>query len=153
MKRFRFPLKSVATVRTWRERQAREAFAAAIQRLAQADETVQQARRRVAETEKVLRAGRAVTFRAADHAGFLGAYNEQLAGVGRAEQVRQEAKTAVDRARESWQSCRAELRAVGQLELRARQSHRLAEERAEQVALDELASIRTTRLNAPDRYQ
>jgi flagellar export protein FliJ len=148
MKRFRFPLQSVSTVRAWREQEAREQFAAAMHQLVAAEEALQQAHRRVEEVETLLRNGRLTAFRPAEQAGFLAAYHEELALAERAAQTRQDARAATDRAREHWQTRRGELRAVNQLEHRARLVHRLDEERAEQGSLDEIASIRASRASA-----
>ena len=145
MKRFRFPLQSVATVRAWREREAREQFAARMHELAAADEALRQARARLTELEQVVRSARTGTFRPAEQAASLAAYQTEQGAMQRAAQARGDAKAAVDRAREAWQTRRNELRAVEKLEQRARQSHRLEHERAEQTLLDELASMRGPR--------
>lgn len=147
MKRFRFPLQPVTTVRQWRERDAREQFAGRVQALAAADEVLRAARQRLADLEQVLRGARSSQFRPAEHAAALAAYQDEQTAVQRATVARAEAQSALDRARELWQGRRAELRAVEQLEVRARQAHRLHEERAEQNALDELASVRGARTN------
>ncbi|HEX2101133.1 MAG TPA: flagellar export protein FliJ [Candidatus Synoicihabitans sp.] len=145
MKRFRFPLQSVATVRAWHERDAREAFGAAMRAYTQAESRVQEERKLAQQTESVLRAGRSKTFRPLEQAAFAAAYQTQLQVVRQVEQARVEAKTAVDRARDAWHAARSKLRAVEQLEHRARQQHRVEQERADQTAMDELASIRATR--------
>jgi flagellar export protein FliJ len=145
VKRFRFPLQSVRTLRTWREREAREAFAAAVQALSRAEEALRAGQRRMAETEKVIREGRSSAFRPLEQAAFLTSYDRDQVAVRQAEQGRVEAQTAMDRARAAWQHARNELRVVEELETRARMTHRLAEDRAEQSLLDEIASIRATR--------
>lgn len=147
MKRFLFPLQSLTTVRTWREREAREAFAGAVQRLGRAEEQLREAQERRAEFETLLRRRQTATFRPAEHAGFLAALAHQSAQVERAVEARRAAQAAVDQARLAWHGTRTDLRVVEQLEKRARQHHRLAEERAEQGVLDEIASMRGNRFS------
>ncbi len=145
MKRFRFPLQSVSTVRAWRERAAREAFATAVQQLAQADQALQQVRTRVVELENLLRHGQATTFRPQEHAAAVTAYQHELLNVRAAEEKRAAADSALTRARQDWQAARNQLRVINQLEQRARQAHGLAQEKDEQSALDEIATLRASR--------
>ena len=145
MKRFRFPLQSVSTLRSWREGQAREAFGARMRDLRDADDAVQRAKQRAVEIERQLCEARSTRFLPGEQVAFLAALQEQQATVVRATQARDEARQAADRAREAWQIRRNELRAMHQLEQRARQAHRLEQDRAEQALMDELASLRAIR--------
>ena len=63
MKRFRFPLQSVATLRSWREREAREQFGARMQELTAAEEELRKCQARLSELEQVVRAARTGTFK------------------------------------------------------------------------------------------
>ena len=147
MKRFRFPLQSVATLRYWREREAREQFAARVHELNAAEEAHRRSEARLSELEQVVRSARSGTFRPSEQAASLAAYRSEQLEVQRTAAACAEAKTAVDRAREGWQLRRNELRAVEKLEQRARHSHRLENERDEQVLLDEIASMRGPRVS------
>ena len=148
MKRFRFPLQSVATVRSWREREAREQLAARMHELNAAEQALRECQERLSTLEEVVRAARSGTFRPAEQSASLAAYQNEKLAVKRAEAASSEAKCAVDRAREAWQVRRNELRAVEKLEQRARHAHRLENESAEQTLLDEIASIRGPRMSS-----
>jgi hypothetical protein len=71
MKKFRFPLKSVAIVREARELRLREAFSVALQAVAVAEDMLDQVRRRKTELEQVLVAERRRSFRPAEQIAFL----------------------------------------------------------------------------------
>ena len=66
MKKFRFPLRSVATVRGMIELRAREQFSRAVQACVAAEKKLTTQRERVAELESILRSGRLSHFRPAD---------------------------------------------------------------------------------------
>lgn len=76
----------------------------------------------------------------------MAAHRRELEAAATAEQTLREAQTVLEKVRQDWRTARAAQRAVEQLETRARQAHRLVEERSEQVALDELATLRALRL-------
>jgi flagellar export protein FliJ len=149
VKRFKFTLQSVATVRTWREQEAREAFARALNLLKQAEDDLQMRRQRVAGLEVQLRHAQASTFRPAEHAAAVLAYQRERLAAEESTQRCAAAQAASDQARLAWQNARNQLRVVGQLEQRARQLHRFNEERCEQSVLDEMAALRVSRPSTP----
>lgn len=149
MKRFCFPLKSVATVRALREQQAREAFAATVRAVNDAEAALARARARVVEIEEVLRTGRAQAFRAGEHAEFIAAYRQELVLEQKAIDAVVQARARMETARTGWLETRRNLQAIDNLQARARRRHQVESERAEQVALDEHAALRALRLAPP----
>jgi flagellar export protein FliJ len=141
MKRFRFSLQSVATLRELRELRARENLAAAIRLCEQAEIALADTRARRELLEDLVRSGRAFTLRAAEHVTFLcalraAADEESLAERG----VQQAHATRDQRLSEYYEAARA-LKVMSNLETRAREVHRIACDREEQTALDERAGI------------
>jgi hypothetical protein len=77
MKKFRFPLRSVATVRSMLELRAREQFSRAVQACVAAEKKLVDQRERVTELESILRSGRLSRFRPADQATFMAAFKDE----------------------------------------------------------------------------
>ncbi|HYC73156.1 MAG TPA: flagellar FliJ family protein [Opitutaceae bacterium] len=148
MKRFRFPLRPVATVRAHQRLKARELFAAAVHQYVQAEERLAAARARVAELEGVLFTGRTGTFLAADAAALLRVYRGECAAAMAAERETIEAREAMQARRRDYLEADRRLQVVNRLEDRARATHRADLLRAEQAELDELAGFRATRIPA-----
>jgi flagellar FliJ protein len=146
MKRFVFPLKSVATVRALREQQAREAFAAAAHAHAEKEAALAAARVRSSESAAALLAERAQSFRPGLQAMAFVAYRGILVAEKRAAQEVTTARQAMEQARSRWIDARRHLQAIEKLETRARHRHRLEADRVEQAALDEHASQRAARM-------
>lgn len=140
MKRFSFPLKAVATMRTWREAQAREALALAVHAYVEKEEQLAQLRTAADELEEIVRRAREHSFRPADQAAFLHAYSAAAKAVIDGELALAEAHAALDLARSNWRDARAAVKAVEALEKRARERHRLEGAREEQAMLDERAA-------------
>jgi flagellar export protein FliJ len=148
MKRFRFRLEAVRTLREVAERGQREAFGAALQRYATAEAAVQaavQARRELFDHVAGTRSG---VFRPSEQTAGLEALRQAAHREAAAEKDRQEAATARDRARETWLEARRALQIIERLEEKARAEHREAADKAEQSLLDELASIGAARASA-----
>lgn len=146
MKRFRFRLESVRGLRALAERAARERFGAAQRRVSAALAALRAAEEVRAALTEALAASRAGSFRPADQVGGLIALRTAERAGQEAARRHAEATTASDRAREEWLVARRRLQVVERLEERARQAHREAAEKAEQAALDELASLAAARL-------
>jgi len=145
MKRFRFALQSVATLRESRELRARESLAAAIRLCEHAEIALADARARRELLEDLVRSGRAFTLRAADHVTFLCALRAAANDESAAQREVEQAHAARDqRLSEYYEAARA-VKVLSNLETRARAAHRLATEREEQTALDERASIAAAR--------
>lgn len=148
MKKFRFPLRSVVTVRSLREMRAREQFAFAVHAYVQASEHLQMLQTRLAELEEILRSGRTKMFRAADEASFLDAYKDETTAAAKAAAALEEARSAMETARQTWLASRRELRVLDNLEQKARQIHRHEAEREDQAALDDRTSAISARTAA-----
>jgi len=137
MKKFRFTLRSVQTVRNIRELRARELFSLSIAELARAVEEVRQADYRLNSLQQVLLGERGPLFRPAEQVAYLQA-------VDVAKRELDEARTAVtkatlrrDECREAWIATRMDVRIIENLEKKARQQHLHDYEREEQSALDD----------------
>jgi flagellar FliJ protein len=145
MKKFRFPLRSVATVRSLRELRAREQFSIAVNAYVKAEEYLQMLRGRLAVLEDVLRSGRTRTFRAGDEASFLEAYKTETIAATKASAEVDKARAAVETARQAWLGSRRDLKVVESLEQKARATHRREVEREDQAALDDRTSALAAR--------
>ncbi len=137
MKRFRFPLKSVATVRTLAELRAREKFSSALQAHLEVERRLAAIRARIAEYEKNLRLMRAGTFRPSDQAAALAAIRAETALATKTEGELAQARKALEAARYAWLEARRDQRVIEKLEERAKQAYRYEVAREDQLALDE----------------
>ena len=149
MKKFCFPLRSVATVRSLREIRAREQFSATVQAYVAAEEHLQELRARLVELEDILRSGRAKTFRAGDEASFLEAFKKETVRATRAAAETAKARAAMEAARQAWLESRCDVRVIEKLEQKARGEHRREADREDQAALDDRTSALAAR-NGPD---
>ena len=145
MKRFRFRLEAVRTLREVAERGQREAFGAAQQRYATAEAAVQAAATARRELLDHVAGTRSGVFRPSEQTAGLEALRQAAHREAAAEKDRQEAATARDQARETWLEARRALQIIERLEEKARAEHREAADKAEQSLLDELASIGAAR--------
>lgn len=148
MKKFRFPLRSVTTVRTLAELRARERFSDAVHAYAAAEQHLAALRRRVAELEEILLSGRTHRFRPADEAAFLEAFKLETVAAAKAEIALNEARSAMETARTAWLESRRDLRLMENLEGKARQHYRRDCEREEQAALDDRTNALAARTAA-----
>lgn len=137
MKKFRFPLGSVITLRRMRETERREAFAAAVHTYVLAEEALAAVARQVAQLEEIIAAERVAGCNAAAQVSFLHALSDERARRSQAAAKVDETKDAMERARLAWLEARRELRLVEILEGKARAAHRFAAEREEQSLLDD----------------
>lgn len=145
MKKFRFPLRSVATVRALREMRAREQFSSTVQAYVAAEEHLQELRARLAELEAILRTGRAKTFRAGDEASFVEAFKKETVRATKAAEETAKARAAMEAARQAWLESRRDVRVVEKLEHKARAEHTRESEREDQAALDDRTSALAAR--------
>jgi flagellar FliJ protein len=150
MKKFRFPLRSVATLRSLRELRAREQFSQAVHAYVAAEEHLLMLRARLAELEEILRSGRSRSFRAGDEASFIEAYKSETDAALRASTEVDKARAAMETARQTWLGSRRDLRVVENLERKARATHLHEVEREDQAALDDRTSALAARGAAQD---
>ncbi len=139
MKRFRFPLKSVATVRELNELRARESFAQAITVLTRAEAQLADVRRRLEELREIVVAGRLESFRPRDHVAFLEAYHAEHRNEIEARHAVVAAMNVLEQRRQDWLEARRAQKLIQNLEARARTHHRTEAGRENQRELDELA--------------
>jgi flagellar FliJ protein len=145
MKKFRFPLRSVAIVRSIRELKAREQFSLAVHAFVKATEHLQLLRDRLAALEEILRSGRSLKFRAGDEASFIEAYKVETIAATKASVDVDKARASMEAARQAWLGSRRDLRVVESLEQKARITHRREVEREDQAALDDRSSALAAR--------
>ena len=137
MKKFRFSLRSVATLRKLREGERRERFSAAVHVYAKAEEAVARVSQRIIELEDKIALERAGRFRAADQLAFMQELSAERVRKTEAQAEATKAKTAMETERQAWLDARRDVRLVDILETKARVVHRLEHEREEQAALDD----------------
>jgi flagellar export protein FliJ len=137
MKKFRFPLRSVATVRSLREMRAREQFSAAVQTYVAAEQQLKEIRARLTELEEMLRNGRGKTFRPGDEAAFLEAFKNEAVRATKAAAEASRTRAAMEAARQAWLESRRDVRVIEKLEFKARGEHAREAEREDQAALDD----------------
>ncbi|MBL9186467.1 MAG: flagellar FliJ family protein [Opitutaceae bacterium] len=144
MKRFRFPLRPVAVLRSHRETQARDAFAAAVRECTVAELEVQQVRERVGQFEAALHAGRRECFSGAAEAAALAAYRRECEAEAEAERACARARAFVQQRRAEYAEAHRRVKVIDNLEHKARAQHRADAAREEQLGFDELALRRFT---------
>jgi len=144
MKRFRFPLKPVATMRAHQELRAREELAASIHAFAQSAERLAAARVRVSELESILFACRRERLRAADEASFHQAYRRECASEVETHRKFVEARGDMEKSREAYLEANRRTKVVQRLEQRAVEAYRMEGLKSEQAEIDEIAGRRAT---------
>ncbi len=137
MKKFRFPLRSLAPVRSMIELRAREQFSRTVQACVAAEKKLTEQRERVAELESILRSGRLSRFRAADQATFMAAFKDETAVITTLTAELNSARREMESARQAWLESRRDVRVIENLEHKARQAHFLEVERENQAAMDD----------------
>lgn len=146
MKRFRFTLRPVATMRAHRQLLAREALAAAAVAQRRGEERLAAVRGRITELEDIIRLSRQGSFRAAEAAAFGQAYRRERAAETDAQKQVAAARAAVETRREACVEANRELEVVVHLEEKARTAHQREAQRVEQAEIDEIAGQRAMRL-------
>jgi len=150
MKRFRFSLQSVSTLRSLRELQARESLAAAIRVCEQTELALAEVRARRDLLEDLVRSGRAFTLRAAEHVAFLESLGSVRSDETAALKAVADARIVRDRRLDEYYAAARAMKVIDKLEVRARAAHRIAADREAQIALDERAGSAAAR--ASHRY-
>jgi flagellar export protein FliJ len=145
MKKFRFPLRSVATVRNMLELRAREQFSRTVQTCVAAENSLRAQRERVAELEAILRSGRLERFRPADQATFMAAFKDETGLVGKLTSELNSARREMESARQAWLESRRDVRVIESLEQKARLAHQRDLERENQAAMDDRAGALAAR--------
>jgi flagellar export protein FliJ len=139
MKRFHFPLRSVAVVRAHRELRARQALAGALQVCAEAEARSAAARALAAKTAADIVAGRGFPVRAGDQAIFAALHGRECAAAAETEKTTAAARAEVETRRAVCIEASRQLKIVTRLEERARAAHRDSCLAVEQQQMEELA--------------
>ena len=137
MKKFRFPLRSVATVRSMIELRAREQFSHCVQACVAAEKRLVTQRERVTELESIIRSGRLSRLRAADQATFMAAFKDETGIVTKITAELNSARREMESARQAWLESRRDVRVIENLEQKARTAHMHEVERENQAAMDD----------------
>jgi flagellar FliJ protein len=145
MKKFRFPLRSVATVRSMLELRAREQFSRAVQACVTAEKRLVAQRERVTELESILRSGRLERFRPADQCTFIAAFKDETAIIAKMTAELNSARREMESARQAWLESRRDVRVIENLEQKARAEHLHEVERENQAAMDDRAGAMAAR--------
>lgn len=145
MKRFHFPLKSVAIVREAREARVREAFTAAVQAVATAERALEKVCAEKSELEKVMLDERRASFRPAEQVAFLQSHRQVVAREGQARVAIQEAVQVREQRRQEWMEARRDVRLIEKLKESALREHRRETEREAQRLLDDHTSAAVAR--------
>jgi flagellar FliJ protein len=145
VKRFRFPLRPVGVLRAHRELQARQALAAALGLVAQADAKVAAVRARAAELERSISEGRGTGFRADLQVSFLQNYRRERGAEVEAVRLADLARIEAAKRRQEAIVANRNLKIVTRLEDKARAAHRTEMLRAEQSEIDERAASAAAR--------
>jgi len=148
MKKFSFPLRSVATIRNLFEVRAREQFSLCVRAYAAAENKLNEQRARVAELENILRSGRLTRFRPADQSTFMAAFKDETALVGKRAADLNSALRDMESARQAWLESRRDVRVIESLERKARSLHQRELERENQAAMDDRAGAQAARATA-----
>lgn len=142
MKKFRFPLRPVAVLRSHLELKAREAFAKAVHLYVVAEEKLATVRAHVAELEGILFQGRRDRFSAGETAAFFRAYRAECATELAVEREVIAARAEMQHKRAEYLEANRKVKVVQRLEDKARATHRQEVARAEQAEFDDLAGHR-----------
>jgi flagellar FliJ protein len=140
MKKYRFPLRSVQTVREIREMNAREAFSAAMHGVSLAEGALNDVRLRISNLEQSMRSGRGALVRAAEQVAYIHEYEVQRENEKKALVELNKATELLNKRREAWILARRDVRVLENLETKSRQEYRREFEREEQSQLDDRTS-------------
>jgi flagellar FliJ protein len=142
MKRFCFPLRSVAALRAHEELRTRDIFAAAVHAYVQAEEELTCVRARTAALEAELHTGRDTLYRAVEAVSCLAAYRRECVAEMEAERTVFAARSAMNQRRADYIAARRKLEAIQRLEEKARRQYDREVGRVEQAEFDDLAGRR-----------
>jgi len=145
MKRFRFPLRPVAILRSHQEMRAREAFAAAVQALVVAEQCLADTRVRLRDLEVQLTERRTHQFTGQAESQRLAAYHRECAAEVEAVKAMNEAQEALQKKRAEYLEAHRKVEVLNRLEEKARAGHRYETMREEQAEFDDFAGRRFAR--------
>jgi len=139
MKRFRFTLEPVATVRGLQEMRARDAFGGAVRQATACAEALVQQQVRVAEFVAALIERRTTGLPGALHVSFMRTYVEEIGLERAADAALVKAQQAREVARQKWIDAHLQVKLVQKLRGKARERHLTELGRVEQRQMDDRA--------------
>lgn len=145
MKRFRFRLESIRNLRAMREREVRQALAAALNRLNEAEASLAAVHARDAALATALREARTERFNPSVHIAGARAMERLAVEVAEAQKIRHDAMLARHTAHQEWLAARRDLQVLERLEERDRLLHHAEMLRVEQAEIDEFAGLTAAR--------
>ncbi len=137
MKKFRFNLQPVATLRNLQEMRASEAFSGANRRVEACDAALAHQQLRVAQFVESLIVHRTTGLPGAMHASFMQAYRSELDEEKAATTALETARQAQEAARQRWIEAHLQVKLVEKLRGRARERYLTEFSRFEQRQLDD----------------
>jgi flagellar FliJ protein len=137
MKKFRFSLQPVATLRNLQEMRASEAFAAANRELVRCADALERQKEKVAGFVESLLVRRTLGLPASMRASFMLAYQQELVAEKQAADAVDKAADAREQARQKWVDAHLQVKLVDKLRNKARQRHQAELQHAEQAQLDD----------------
>ncbi|HQF38131.1 MAG TPA: hypothetical protein PK322_03340 [Opitutaceae bacterium] len=137
MKKFRFTLEPVATLRNLQEMRASEAFSGANRRVGECDEALAHRQLRVAQFVESLIVRRATGLPGSMQVSFMQAYRAELEEERRAAEALEKARSEQELARKHWIDAHLQVRLVDKLRGRARERFQTELFRFEQRQLDD----------------
>ena len=139
MKKFRFTLEPVATVRGLQEMRARDAFGGAVRHVTACAEALAQQQAKVAEFVTALIERRAAGLSGALHVSFMRTYAEEIGFERAADVALVKAQQAREMARQKWIDAHLQVKLVQKLRGKARERHLTELGRVEQRQMDDRA--------------
>lgn len=137
MKKFRFTLQPVATLRNLQEMRASEAFSGANRRLAECGAALERQQLRVAQFVEALIVQRGVAMPGSLQASFMQAYRGELAEEKSAQDALAKASSEQEAARKRWVDAHLQVKLVEKLRGRAKERYRTELVHFEQRQLDD----------------
>jgi flagellar export protein FliJ len=137
MKKFRFPLEPVATLRNLQEMRASEAFSGANRKVAACGAALDEQQLRVAQFVEALIVCRATGLSGTVQASFMGAYRTELDQEKQAGEALARARTEQEESRQRWIEAHLQVKLVDKLRARARERFQTELVRFEQRQLDD----------------
>ena len=137
MKKFRFTLQPVATLRNLQEMRASEAFSGANRRLAECGAALERQQLRVAQFVESLIVRRATGLPGSLQASFMQAYRGELAEENSAQDALTKARSEQEAARKRWIEAHLQVKLVEKLRGRANERYRTELVHFEQRQLDD----------------
>ena len=137
MKKFRFTLQPVATLRNLQEMRASEAFSGANRRLAECGAALERQQLRVAQFVETLIMRRCAAMPGSLQASFMQAYRGELAEENSAQDALTKARSEQEAARKRWIEAHLQVKLVEKLRGRANERYRTELVHFEQRQLDD----------------